>query len=59
MALLTFIAITTPTILMADMDRCVSCHGIDFEVKALSNSKIVKDMTKQEIKEALDGYCIK
>ncbi len=40
----------------ADMDRCVSCHGVDFEKKALGVSKIVKDMSEKEIKSALDGY---
>jgi len=38
------------------MDRCVSCHGVDFELKALGVSKVVKNMSEQEIKAALDGY---
>ena len=42
--------------LLADMDRCVSCHGVDFEKKALGISKIVKNMSEEEIKKALDGY---
>jgi len=42
--------------LLADMDRCVSCHGVDFEKKALGVSKVVKDMSEAEIKKALDGY---
>lgn len=46
----------TPMLLVADMDRCVSCHGVDFEKKALGVSKIVKNMSEQEIKAALDGY---
>ena len=46
----------TPMVLTADMDRCVSCHGVDFELKALGVSKIVKNMSEQEIKAALDGY---
>jgi len=48
--------LASPTLLMADMDRCVSCHGVDFEVKALGNSKIVKDMSENEIRIALNGY---
>ena len=55
-ALITFMIIAIPTTLMADMDRCVSCHGVDFEVKALGSSKIVKDMSEKEIKAAIDGY---
>jgi len=46
----------TPVLLLADMDRCVSCHGVDFEKHALGVSKIVKDMNETEIKTALDGY---
>jgi len=45
-----------PLALLADMDRCVSCHGVDFEKKALGVSKIVKNMTEAEIKASLDGY---
>jgi len=48
--------LATPMILMADMDRCVSCHGVDFEKSALGVSKIVKNMSEKEIKQALDGY---
>jgi hypothetical protein len=48
--------VATPIVLVADMDRCVSCHGVDFEKSALGVSKIVKDMNETEIKMALDGY---
>ena len=48
--------VVAPMMLMADMDRCVSCHGVDFELKALGSSKIVKNMSEMEIKAALDGY---
>lgn len=44
------------SVLWADMDRCVSCHGVDFEKKALGASRIVKGMSEKEIKKALDGY---
>ncbi len=54
---ITFLALAlSPLILMADMDRCVSCHGVDFEKKALGVSKVVKNMSEAEIKAALDGY---
>ena len=43
-------------LLQADMDRCVSCHGVDFEKSALGVSKIVKNMSEKEIKNALDRY---
>ena len=48
--------VISPMILMADMDRCVSCHGVDFEIKALGVSKVVKGMSEKEIKDVLDGY---
>ena len=53
-ALATFL--TAPMLVIADMDRCVSCHGVDFEKKALGVSKIVKNMSELEIKAAIDGY---
>ncbi len=48
--------IALPLSLFADMDRCVSCHGVDFELKALGVSKIVKDMTEDQIRDSLNGY---
>jgi cytochrome c-type protein NapB len=35
---------------------CVSCHGMNFEKKALGKSVIVKDQTHATIAEALKGY---
>ena len=35
---------------------CVACHGVTFEKKAMGKSKVVKDMTKEEIVKALNGY---
>jgi len=32
------------------------CHGANFEKEALGKSKIVKDMTAEEITKALKGY---
>ena len=34
MAVLAILSVT-PMVLTADIDRCVSCHGVDFELKAL------------------------
>ena len=48
--------VVSPMLLFADMDRCVSCHGVDFEKSALGVSKIVKNMSEKEIKKALDRY---
>ena len=54
--LATLSVLAVPVLLLADMDRCVSCHGVDFEKSALGVSKIVKNLSEKEIKNALDGY---
>lgn len=38
------------------LNKCNACHGVDFRTKALGLSKIVQDMTKEEIMVALKGY---
>jgi len=40
----------------ANTTACVGCHGAKFEKKALGKSKIVKDMSKEDIITALKGY---
>ena len=40
----------------ANLKACTTCHGADFEKKALNVSKIVKDMSKDEIIASLKGY---
>lgn len=40
----------------ADMKGCLGCHGANFEKAALGKSKIVKDMSKENIIAALKGY---
>ncbi len=40
----------------ANVAACVGCHGQKFEKKALGVSKIVKDMSKEDIIKALKGY---
>lgn len=37
-------------------NKCIGCHGAKGEKVALGKSKIIKDMTKQEILDALNGY---
>jgi len=39
-----------------DLTSCKGCHGVDFEKASLGSSKIVRDMTKEEVVEALLGY---
>ncbi len=40
----------------ASTAACAGCHGQQFEKKALGKSKIVKDMSKEDIVKALKGY---
>ena len=40
----------------ANTAACAACHGKDFEKKAMNVSKIVKDMSKDDIVKALKGY---
>ena len=39
-----------------DTKACGACHGAEFEKKAMGVSKIVKDMSKEDIIIALKGY---
>lgn len=45
------------SILSADVTtKCFACHGLNFEKVALGKSKVVKDMTSEEISKSLQGY---
>jgi len=35
---------------------CQGCHGANFEKKAMGKSKVVKDLSKEDIVKALKGY---
>lgn len=39
-----------------DIASCKSCHGADWEKAALGYSKIVANMTKEEVTKSLLGY---
>ncbi len=53
-------ALLFSTLLYADgataYKKCSSCHGANGEKAALGKSKIIKDMTKDEIVAAINGY---
>jgi len=40
----------------ANTAACVGCHGAKFEKKAMGKSKIVQNMSKEDIIKALKGY---
>jgi len=52
MAVITLVVTTAS----ANIAICKGCHGENFEKKAMGKSKVVKNMTKAEIKKALKGY---
>ena len=39
-----------------DTKACAGCHGANFEKSAMGKSKIVKDLSKEDIVKALKGY---
>ncbi len=48
--------LTASSIYAASTVACLGCHGQQFEKKALGASKVVKDMSKEDIVKALEGY---
>ncbi len=48
--------VATATIYAVSINGCIGCHGANFEKKALGVSKVVKNMSKEEIIKALKGY---
>ena len=49
-------SLMTPAVFAAGTASCKGCHGTNFEKPALGKSKIVKDMSKNDILKALKGY---
>ena len=47
---------TAPATASVDLNGCIACHGAQFEKVAMGVSKVVKDMSKEEIIAALKGY---
>jgi len=48
--------VSASAVLAANLTACKGCHGQDWGKVALGKSKIVKDMSKQEIIDSLKGY---
>ena len=53
--IVTFSMVMTP-ILFANTASCKGCHGESFEKKVMGTSKVLKDMSKKDIVDALKGY---
>ena len=56
--LLILIAVSTSAIISSEVDlkACIGCHGQSFEKSALGKSKIVAQMSEEEISSSLIGY---
>jgi len=48
--------LASSTVFAGGTAACAGCHGQNFEKSALGKSKIVKDMSKEDIVKALKGY---
>ena len=44
------------TTIEVNTDRCISCHGLMFEKSAMGYSRIVNQMSKEDIIASLNGY---
>ena len=52
-----FVTTFLPSSLLAvNLHICTDCHGKHFEKSAMGLSRIVKDLTKEDLEEALQGY---
>jgi len=50
------ILFSTPLVWATNLNSCTGCHGLNFEKVALGKSKVVKDMSKEEIISTMKGY---
>ena len=48
--------IASSSLYAVSTSACVGCHGSNFEKKAMGQSKVVKDLSKEDIVKALKGY---
>jgi len=53
---LAIVTLITDNSLAVDLTKCVGCHGQHFEKPAMNISRIVKDLKREEIYNALKGY---
>ncbi len=40
----------------AYVQKCASCHGVNGDMKAMGTSKAIKEMSEEEIEQALINY---
>ncbi len=54
--LLTAVSFLSTAAFAANTAACAGCHGKDFEKAAMGQSKVVKDMSKEDIIASLKAY---
>ena len=55
-SVVTLTTLSVSGLFAVDTTACIACHGKNFEKKALNVSKVVKEMSKEEIVAALKAY---
>ena len=53
---LTTLGLLSVSVSAFDTVACIACHGKNFEKAAMGKSKIVKDLSQEDIVKALTGY---
>ncbi|WP_419769679.1 MAG: c-type cytochrome [Candidatus Marinarcus sp.] len=53
---LIFISLLTTLCFANPFSKCLACHGSKGETSAMGTSKIIKNLTKEQIMAALKGY---
>lgn len=50
------IEVPEPVSVVNHINKCVGCHGSDFQRQAMGQSKVVAEMSREDIITALHGY---
>lgn len=48
--------VSTPIVSMSSIDSCIGCHGEYFEKSAFGYSRVVNQMSKEDIIASMNGY---
>ena len=52
-----FVLLSTQSLLLADAyQKCVKCHGVKGELKAYNRSRVIAEMSRADIINAIHGY---
>jgi len=56
LTIISLLILTVTTVSAVSTALCKGCHGKNFEKKAQDTSKVVRNLSKEEILKALKGY---